>query len=829
MTPSTTNLGSKVGRARRRLSQLWQAPMFLIGLLAIVGVAASTPWRLTPQEREFERLVSALRHALEHNDPGDAVVDHAETVKLQMHHARSRIGEANFLIGSAYYRQAQQKPALKAKEIWPQATQYLEEALARGVPETDKVALQYRLGFSLYQQNTALPRAIELMTLGVEKGAEQPLAGYQLLVQANLKQTPPNLDAALAASGRVLDLTPERETEAIALAHLQQADLFIRKELRGDALKELERIGSKASLAVRVKARLLQARCCEEDGLWSKAIPLWQELLANTALVEGGQGRILYAMGWCYHKLTPTNDAEAIDAWSKALKFPGPEGQAAGLHLGKLRLSLGGTHTVQALADWNEALANVKRPEDYRNPLVRKEDVLDWFKQAITKFHDAREPQQTQAVAELFRKLSPGGVAEFGIGEAAEELAKLLADKLKAGGVDGVKPADVAAQYRLAAEAFEQAANARLEADRAEPLWRCSQCYVAAHETTKAQQMLLQFVKLETNELRLAEGWQILGDLYRQEGNAGNARQAYYKCLEIPNTPFVYRARYYLAVEEIDNKNFEKAREILKQNLAGGSTPDIDRTWQEKSQFKMALLLMQIEKYGEAEIHMKEFINLFQENQYVLVVKEQLGECYRRLAEIERVEANRLVFGIKESTPDYLREALQEKARLRQNEARKFLMKAFTAHKELADELEQTAARTQLTPHEQTLLRRAKLSIGGCYLDGERHAEAMDKFKELQTKHRRTLESFWASRFICYALYRMPLQDMPKLQADEFRTRAKESVRLVAEDVTAMPPDHEVFRGKGVWQRDDWLRWTDDARKQLDAAPRDDSKRRILD
>src|ERR1019366_2767707 len=102
-------------------------------------------------------------------------------------------------------------------------------------------------------------------------------------------------------------------------------------------------------------------------------------------------------------------------------------------------------------------------------------------------------------------------------------------------------------------------------------------------------------------------------------------------------TPFVYRSRYYLAVEEIDNKNFEQAREILKQNLAGGGPIDIDRTWHEKSLFKMALLLMEMKKYGEADIHMKEFLKLFPENQYALVIKEQLGECYRHLAEVERL------------------------------------------------------------------------------------------------------------------------------------------------------------------------------------------------
>jgi tetratricopeptide (TPR) repeat protein len=824
MTTSTTLPGSKVGRGRRRLSQLWQVPTFLIGLFAIIGAAGSAPWRLTPQEREFAKLVMTLRQALEQGESGDAVVGHAEMVDLRLHLSRSRSAEAHFLVGSAYYRQAQQKPAILAKDIWPRAIEHLEEARARGVSDADKAALQYRLGFSLYQQKTELPRAIELMMLGVEKGAEQPLQGYQLLVQANLKQTPPSVDGALSASARVLDLTPESEIEGMALARLQHAELLLHKEMRADALKQLERIGPKASRALRVKARLLQARCCEEDGFWAKAIVIWQELLADTTLVEGGRARVLYALGWCHHKLDPNND-ETQRVWSEALKFGGPDGQAAGLHLGKLRLPLGGQQTIQGLADWNEALEKVNSPQDYRNPHVAKEQVIEWFNRAIRQFHDAQDPQKTQTVAVLYRKLAPGGIAEFGLGEAAEALAKLLAEKLQRN-LDKVTLADVEDQYRRAGAAYEQAAKARPEGERPDSLWRSAQCYISANDSAQAQQIILQFVKLEPREPRLAEAWHTLGDLYRLERKKDNAHDAYLKCLQYPNTLFAYRSRYYLAVEEIEKRNLMQALDILKQNLVGGSGEiDIERAWQEKSQFKMALLLMEMRNYGEAEVHLKEFLKLFPENQYALVARDQLGECYRCLAKIEQVEQDTLQNMIKGDTPPELLDALKDQVQ-RRNEARlKLLMAAVKTHQELSDELQRTFVQNkQLSPHEQTLLRRARLGIGGCHLDDERFAEALEIFRELQTNHRRTLEGLYASRFICYVMYKMPLQDMPKAKADRIKEQAKESVRQAAEDLKGMPADHEIFRGTGAWQREDWLRWVDEAQRQLATPPRDDSK-----
>src|SRR5207253_4297672 len=109
---------------------------------------------------------------------------------------------------------------------------------------------------------------------------------------------------------------------------------------------------------------------CKEEYLWSKAIPIWQELLPDSALVDGGRALIHYELGWCYHEMKPPNYAENISAWTEALKAGGPAGQAAGLHLGELRLSMGSDKAAQALADWKQALAKVNTPADYKNPYI---------------------------------------------------------------------------------------------------------------------------------------------------------------------------------------------------------------------------------------------------------------------------------------------------------------------------------------------------------------------------------------------------------------------------------------------------------------------------
>ena len=72
-------------------------------------------------------------------------------------------------------------------------------------------------------------------------------------------------------------------------------------------------------------------------------------------------------------------------------------------------------------------------------------------------------------------------------------------------------------------------------------------------------QALHKFVEIEKNENRLAEGWLTLADAYSALGNKDNARTAFYKCIELPTTPFAFRARYRLALDEMNKKNYDQA------------------------------------------------------------------------------------------------------------------------------------------------------------------------------------------------------------------------------------------------------------------------------
>src|SRR5690349_13203582 len=110
MTNSATITGSKVGRARRHLSQLWQVPLFLFGLLAFLGAAASAPWRHPPQWWEFDARLNALRFGLEQNHAADGLAIQADEINSGLANFPDRAAEGHFLVGSTYYRLALKKP-----------------------------------------------------------------------------------------------------------------------------------------------------------------------------------------------------------------------------------------------------------------------------------------------------------------------------------------------------------------------------------------------------------------------------------------------------------------------------------------------------------------------------------------------------------------------------------------------------------------------------------------------------------------------------------------------------------------------------------------------
>jgi predicted negative regulator of RcsB-dependent stress response len=793
--PTTT--GNRTGRARRTLGQLWQVPTFLAGLFAFAAVAFSAPWRNSPERADFDDSLAALRQAVERALPADRLASLADQVLVRMQKYPDREAEARFLLGSASYRQALAKPT---KEAAARIVDQLEQALLLGVSERDRFPLQYRLGWALYQQDKDLPRAIELIAASVDKSGEPALAGHQLLLQAYLQPPTPNLDGAEAAIQKLLDLTPDQEIDALAKVRLAYSDVLTRKGQRLDALKELDRVGPKVSKDLRLKARWMQAKVCAEEGLWGRAIPAWEDLLADASTVPGGKGRVHYELGICHQHREPPNVVEAKRHWTKALEIGGEAGQAAGLRLGELRLLAGNTETDQAFTDWRLALESVKSPDDYRNSYFPLDQVRTMFEQALAHFHENQGHQRAQEVAELYRRLAPVGVAELKWAQAAEAHAKQLQGKAKESATT-VPTEQVLAQFKRAGEAHEQAAQVVKGPERSSALWSSIRCFLAAKETAKSAILLKQFSELGAEEAQLAEGWYLVGELLRAAGQKDQAVAAYQSCIQFPATPFAARARYHLAIDAIDRKKLEEAREILQQNL--NATGDaIDRESHEKSMYKMALLLVDLREYAAASVYLQSALTQYENNPLALHSREQWGEALRKLAEDDWKEEQKLrVASVVNET------AAGQAARLAtmQDHRRKRLANLADAQKQyqkLLDELENRSRVQILDERSRELQRRGQLGIAECLIFMEEYTQALRQFQTIQQQHREHAITLVACHRVTFLLAGV-LRSLDPAKTEEIDTICKQSVRMALEDLPKIT-DARFFAGPGVWPRERW-------------------------
>ncbi len=788
----------------------------MLGLLAFVGVAVSTPWRQNAEWVTFRDQLRSLRDGLNRKSDPDALLSLAGKLQSQLQNYRSYAAEAHFLVGSAHYWHGLKNPGKKAHENWAIAIDQFERALAIGVTDSDKSALDYRLGYSLIQERKDIPRALNMMLPTIESEADNKLSAYRMLLDVQLKQAKPNLDTALALSGRVVELLPDSDPEALAKARFQRSDLLMKKGQRTEAIHEIRRIDAKAPRPLRIKARLLQAQCHEEEGDWPLAMSIWKELLKDAAHVEGGRARILYALGWCHHQIRPPNPKETIRVWSEAAKIPGPEGQAAALNLGELRLTLGAAQADLAIADWASALETVKSPADYKNPYLSLEQVTGMFQRGLNHFQETNEPQKAQVIAELYRRVAKGGVVEKQVAELMERNAREMLRKSELTPNNKAILDEALAQFRQAGVAFEHAASAQPQESRSPLLWRAIECFVAGKDGAAAKKALKQFVVIEKKDARLAEAWYTLGDLYRVAGDEANAHEAFVRCVEFSSTIYACRARFYLAVEEATKKNFSQAVEILRQNLEGPSV-EIDRPSHERSLFMMAFLRMRMNEPSEASIYLKNCLELYPDNPAINRVRENLGMCNLQLAKQEKSREEEQAKSRTANLPPDVRARIEDSIRASRKTRFAYLARATNVYVSLKADLEADARNRKLTVLEENLLRRAWFGLGECHLGNQEFTEAAHIFLEIQHKNRGTVEALIAAHRVLDEI--LVAANRTPQESTECRKVAQESLGLLKEDLKTLQPDNEIFRLPNVPTHAQFTQLTVLTQRRLDAPP----------
>jgi len=605
----------------------------VLGVAALIGVWLGRPLACNPLGRKLDRDLAAVRQMLLRSE-GDAE-EAFQLLQGVMEHIDQfprRAGEAHFLFGTASVRLAERAGAGQAGPHWQAARRHLEEAEQRGVPDRDRGRLQYRLAKAYLNTNEDPQRVADLLAVSVEM-ADNQTEGYGLLSQAYLRLPQPDYKGALAANEKLRQV-PLLAPEVLAPAQLQAGEILIKLQRQEDARKQLEKIGSRAPIALQARARILRARSYQEENHWIEAADLWRKALGDPRDPLLDANLVRYHLGVCLRHMD--QDAEAAQVWQECLQ--NKEGEAvpaAALALADLQLQKG--QLERTLELMTLALQTVHKPEDWTCTLIDRTMACDLFEKALQAMRKAGRFEMAVQLIEQYKQLAAAGRIPRVRAETLADWAQARRDQTKQEKeADKQKAGEEAARdlFRQAGDAFiEAVGQTQDEVFQADLLWLACRCRREGKDKAGLIANLNQLLPITKKPEIQGEGWYLLGEALRLDKNKVEAENAYKKCIQI-QTPFAYRARYRLAMAAQEHGDLDGAEAALQQNLhllRFANDPEA----KEQSLFALGGLYYKREKWGEVVRHLEEALAQFPANPEATRARFHLAESYRRLAILE--------------------------------------------------------------------------------------------------------------------------------------------------------------------------------------------------
>jgi TolA-binding protein len=755
--------------------QLWQVPLFLLGLVALATVWATRPLWYDPEIAHLRSDLERARQALQ--DPRAALNGLTVVLNDALSHIGrlpDRAGEAHFLLGSIYLRLAEQVPAEPAADLWSKARSHLEEAEQLGLPESDRPLLHYRLGMAWYHTGSDVQRVIDSLSPVIDQVEEDRAAGYAILTQCYLHLPKPNLRAALQANEKELQL-PTTDESRLAPARLLRGELLLRMH-EGEAARKVLAWIKNAPPEIVARARALRAGSYQEEEAWAEAAKLWQEVLADSHQPPAEKPRIFYALGLCDRNLHRVPDAAR--AWISASEPQDEVGQAASLRLANLRVETG--DLPAALQLYERALGAVRQPADYHNSLVSLQDAGNLVASDCRACKDAGKFAEALKLARLYAKLDSLGPAQVVLlGQVAEAWAGAQlaqSQQLK----DTKKAQELAeaarAHFREAAVAYESAAQLTAgRPDHKDWLWQAAPCFLKGEDFQHAIAAYNRFVHLQPRppSTQLSEGWYRLGEAQRALHDERSAEESYHNCIEVGGV-LAYWARYQLAMIELAGGQNKGAQEMLEHNLelidGAGATPD-DKV-REKTLYALAEILFFNHEYYTAGLRYDQAVNRYPAGRDALIGHYRLALCYRDQANVESRAG----------------ETLNAQNRFPRGFA--FLLEKAAAQLQiLVEDLQARQAAAPLTEADAWLLAQARFGLADCRFRLGAYLEAIPLYSSLANQYDKQVLGLLARQqlYLCYVV-------MPPEKAAANLGFAKHTLKEMHQTLNQL--DESAFRGR---------------------------------
>lgn len=610
---------------------LWQAPLFVVGVVAVVAAWFGRPFFPDGAYRTTTRDLVNARAALSRTDGNPEYALKLATRALEKSNSLPEYApEAAFLAGSAIIRLAE-RPGSNS-EMWLKARTLLEQASEAGLrDEEDQHQLMFRLAKAGNRSGMDLRKLADLLEASAAH-ADNRSEAYTLLTRTYMAMTPPELERALKSNLRLRELQEINEND-LAAAKLLGGEILLKLGRPGEARKSLDKIDDRAPVELVQRARLLRARTYQEEKEWGEAAIQYEKALADGRPVPDAP-LIRYYLGLCYRGLGMDRRHEAARAWQQCINSgKGPEVVAAAVALADLHLYEPALEP--ALEAIGQAVGLIKPGTKWNNPYIEESRFIELLDRARKAFHQAdRHDLAYKLTAHQTKFLAPSRALLLRA-ESAAKSGKMLASQ----GPDGA----VSSRELLieAAIAYEEASGlpGLKPEEQAEFLYQSAINYLGAQDKTKGASALFRMVGLEGKPERMGEANYRLAEHYRETGDRKKAAEKYQDCMKY-DTRFEYLARFRLAMADLENGDLDNAQAALVYNLKmlrWDEEPDA----MAESLFALSNLLYQKREYTRVVRYLEELLGRakdspkYKDSSELTRSRFQLADAYRQIASRE--------------------------------------------------------------------------------------------------------------------------------------------------------------------------------------------------
>lgn len=482
-----------------------------------------------------------------------------------------------------------------------EAIEHLREADELGFPIGYQGQGDYYLGLCLFQThlwNEAIDKLDDVPLLWPARRSE----AYRMIVDAHLRQQPPNLVAARAILTR-WQAIPGMSSRERARAQLVAARLaFSDKDL--DTCERLL-VGLDPSLPEyseallwrgrwRIEATARGDRSTARHPQWnSEAAAILRKVIRGTATPDTLRRQASYLVGINLRQQGKLKEALGALSGVRQRSPYATEAIAAGLEEAEILLEFGQLEGV--LTTVHHILRSIGDLKLYSGSWISVDELRLRLFEIGRALQNQQEYERVIQLAEYLALVFPLNDTV----RLQAETYQQWADELAASPLGTTNEAKATRRqllnerYRSAAGKFEQLAQLELRSPNyPRILWQATEAYRKANDLRKANEFLIDYLRFE-DRVKRPRGFVALGRNYIHAGEWEKSIEPLERCLtEYPTNPVSYEARLLAARAKSELGALDEAIDLLESNLGDFHLDPGSPLWQD-SLFELGQTIFQ--------------------------------------------------------------------------------------------------------------------------------------------------------------------------------------------------------------------------------------------